>query len=755
MAEPAHSPSASEALKKLEEQLTCSACQERFQEPRTLPCLHSFCFRCLQQLPLTAQGANHLISCPSCHQTTPLSDKGKADKFPAAFIVNSFLDIHELLQKVSGSKKTDCDNCDKGGAASYCKQCGHFLCQPCVDLHKRWRDFSKHELTGVEEVATRAAQLIPIKEPPTMKCDAHAEPLKIFCETCHQLICHDCTIKLHRDHSYDLVTAVFPKHKQQIERELQQVKEQLSISDAALQSLKDRAGQIFAQGNEVEQQIHTATQQVVKALQESEMQLREKVKTGVQHKLQVLSQQIETVETNLDQLKNCQEFVEQGIRVGTQQRILTVEHQMVEHMRAVSSLVTSSEQQPLKESNVMFTVNKEVLSQCSKLGEVNSSLTVASQIVAEGKGIEWTTAGEETSFELIPSSQAISLAPLLLDLLSCQLITPNSSQPTECTITPTQQGIYTVHYTPTVRGLHQLSVTVGGSNISNSPSKVCVLPSLEMRDHPLHTITGLYGPWGVAACENGEVVVTDCARHNISVLRIDGKKVREIGSKGSGKGQFLTPRGIALTHDGRLFVADQDNHRLQVLTLEGDFVASVGEKGDQALQFNSPFDVAVLPSCELVFIVDRENNRIQVLKDDLTYSHTIGSSGSEKGQLKHPYGIACNSHREVYVADRGNCRVQKFTPEGQFISSFDTVKTRRGTDCCEPVAICFDSTDTVYTCEHDNGCEPHVYHVSVYDSKGRFLKSFGREDLHRPHGVSADSTGNLFVIDHRQCVFVY
>lgn len=52
----------------------------------------------------------------------------------------------------------------------------------------------------------------------------------------------------------------------------------------------------------MEQQIHTITQQAIKALQVSEEQLRKEVKTEVQQKLQVLSQQKEEVESNQTQL---------------------------------------------------------------------------------------------------------------------------------------------------------------------------------------------------------------------------------------------------------------------------------------------------------------------------------------------------------------------------------------------------------------------------------------------------------------------
>ena len=37
-----------EALKKLEEQLTCPICLEQFTNPKSFPCFHSFCLHCLE-----------------------------------------------------------------------------------------------------------------------------------------------------------------------------------------------------------------------------------------------------------------------------------------------------------------------------------------------------------------------------------------------------------------------------------------------------------------------------------------------------------------------------------------------------------------------------------------------------------------------------------------------------------------------------------------------------------------------------------
>ena len=128
--------------------------------------------------------------------------------------------------------------------------------QKCQDAHKLTKLTKNHQLLTLKEVETKAASLVPHKKDGP-HCQKHSnKKLKIYCETCKELICNDCTIHLHRDHNYDRLADVFPKHKEELVSSLKPLKQKLDTVQRALKAFDTRAKDINDQRATIEAHIH-------------------------------------------------------------------------------------------------------------------------------------------------------------------------------------------------------------------------------------------------------------------------------------------------------------------------------------------------------------------------------------------------------------------------------------------------------------------------------------------------------------------
>ena len=98
----------------------------RFTNPSQLPCLHSFCFHCLQRIRQTS-GVRDTIPCPKCRRKFRISGNGDLNSFPTNFGINmtaflciteqTFNDHHALALK-------DCRDEDFENILKQSKLCG-------------------------------------------------------------------------------------------------------------------------------------------------------------------------------------------------------------------------------------------------------------------------------------------------------------------------------------------------------------------------------------------------------------------------------------------------------------------------------------------------------------------------------------------------------------------------------------------------------------------------------------------------------
>jgi RHS repeat-associated protein len=123
------------------------------------------------------------------------------------------------------------------------------------------------------------------------------------------------------------------------------------------------------------------------------------------------------------------------------------------------------------------------------------------------------------------------------------------------------------------------------------------------------------------------------------------------------------------------------------------------------------------------------------------YSSQFGSSGSGSGQLSAPNGTAVDPSGNVWVVDSNNGRIQKFSANGTYLTTY-------GEEALSfPTAIAIDqSTGNVYVTDTESSS------VVQFDSRGAFLRSFGSYGFGGglfmyPEAITIDSARNLWVGD--------
>ena len=741
--------SSSEALKKLEEQLTCPICLEQLTNPKILPCFHSFCLHCLEGVAPELVEGNLCLLCPTCRSPCPNPDKGLAS-LPPSFVINNLSEVYGLMKKVSGDQQAYCDNCDKTNANRYCKQCSMFFCPECLDLHDKFKPNAGHQTLSLEEVANTAYQLPLTKPEVTISCVHHNKPLERFCETCEKLICDDCTVKKHKDHDYDVVIDTYKKHRGILEKlSLQQLSQQCERLTQDMTSLINRKEEITQQGEMTKENIHHTIDQLKKVLDETERKLTGEVDVVVQHKVIVLDHQIKEVETALGEVRECRDHVEQSLKVGTPQQVLSTKSQMVSRTESIINSVKDKRFQPLEQSDIELVKSDQINEIHKNIGKFKYSSLASSKVCALFHPLPLT--GQESTITISFDGSPVPVPP---SLINCSLTPPNNSKPIQCSVKESRQsGQCNVVFTPVTRGLHQLHVRVCYIEIPGSPMSISVSVPPEKRGTPVKTISGLRGPSGIAVTDDGLVIVSE--RSCITVLDKEGKKIRSFGSKGTERGQLSNPEGVVISSKGNILVADGGNHRIQGFTMDGECISCVGTKGNGPLQFEYPQGIAINRTTGQVVVADGSNNRVQVLNSNLTFSHMFGSWGLGQGEFNFPTDVAMDNEGFVYLADCGNHCIQKFTLEGQFVCSFGTEGSQPGQLCC-PSGVTVDDNDLVYVSNEND-------YISVYMPNGeykcRIQKHCNKKDrdiIDRPTlGVFCSTSGDLCVCCYNDGKIVY
>ena len=175
----------------LKEFVTCSVCFNMFEgrDPRSLPCLHSFCSVCIQGVLDAARKVikkTNDIACPICQIPVTIPG-GIVSKLPAYFLSRQIQTIIEQMKKKHAICKACKTTKHQSEVVTYCFQCTMAMCTKCKSKHDR----RHHNHAQVRVSASTIAYVV---------CPEHDKHVEAFCVDCSRSVCCACSFGEHADH---------------------------------------------------------------------------------------------------------------------------------------------------------------------------------------------------------------------------------------------------------------------------------------------------------------------------------------------------------------------------------------------------------------------------------------------------------------------------------------------------------------------------------------------------------------------------
>lgn len=181
--------------------------------------------------------------------------------------------------------------------------------------------------------------------------------------------------------------------------------------------------------------------------------------------------------------------------------------------------------------------------------------------------------------------------------------------------------------------------------------------------------TGLFlSPVHLAFAADGTLYVSEAATMEILALSPPTYQTVVRRYAGADPNPFQGIGGLAVDSVGGLWVSDPVSHVVRKLDVAtGALIATIGGQGTGNGEFYEPNGVAVDLQGNL-YVADTGNARVQRFAPSGTFLGSWGSSGSEPNQFNRPLGVAVDDGGFVVVTDQYYGRFQKFTTDGRAIA---------------------------------------------------------------------------------------
>ena len=663
----------------LEKEVTCPLCLDLFKEPKKLSCDHVYCKDCLKGLAL--RSLNQSISCPECRTNTNVPN-GNVNDYPTAFRMNRLIEAFQEAQEETdhhGEESTD-------GPTS---------------------------------------------------CTVHpAQPLALYCETCKTTLCRDCVImnKDHQHHSYDYIDKVAEKYREKYKHSLQKIKEYGELSLQVNSQITKVEDKIDSEETLKREEIDRAFESLQNTLEENKRLMKRELSLKYQAAKDILLHQKRQAANIQIEAGNITELVEKALQ--SENGTLLTQDKLIENK--FETLEKQTEHLPLSVKEPLLPVpqvmNCETLQE--KLDACNFFFMSAdpNKCKIEGSFLTNAEIGKSCvlTMDVVDSNGDSCLTRPQNIIAQVRSIRDNTTIVGK--IQHNSQGKVTVSFEPQTRGRKELTVTVKGQHVANSPKSIYFHMPPTQLGKPVAEICNLRNPAGLTLLGNG-ILAVEASQNRL--LKINTSfEIAGIFRRG-----LQVPSECTTDKASNVYVTTELDHKVHKLTSEGTHIKSIGGGGKRPGEFDFPNGLRV-NSREELYVCDSKNNRIQVFDLNLNFKREFGGPGTGKGQFSFPADVEFDSSENIYISDNENYRIQVFTPKEHF------VRFIRHKKIYGPLNMCI-INDLLFVTDLQKG------RIVVLKTSGEFVTTFGDSTLDHPEGIQVDQDGYVYVTSHQSKVIVY
>ncbi|MCI4386112.1 hypothetical protein PGIGA_G00058460 [Pangasianodon gigas] len=705
--------STSPVVRQIDKQfLVCSICLEHYHNPKVLPCLHTFCERCLQNY-IPPQSLT--LSCPVCRQTSILPEKGVAALQNNFFITN----LMEVLQR-----EAEC---------------------------------SQPEERSVLESASAANTAQPLS------CPNHeGKVMEFYCESCETAMCLECTEGEHCEHVTVPLHNVLEQHKAALKNQLDAIRNRLPQLAAAIDVVTEISRQLSERKSEAITEISSTFEELERALNQRKNTLITDLENICSTKQKVLQAQLAALLQGKENIESSCSFTEQALSHGSATEVLLVQKQMGERVAALAR--HAFPEQPHENGHLECQVETEGLRRSiQNLGVLITTSAVGHTSVATGEGLRHAVVGQHTTVTVTTKDKAGELVKTGSAALVAQITGPDSSV-TDAEVTDNKNGTYEVGYTLSSEGEFSFSLLLYGQAVRGSPFRLRAVKASDAPHSPEDVKRRVKSPAGGGG---GAHVRQKALRRPASMYSTTKKKenpiedelIYRVGSRGRERGEFSNLQGISTSTNGRIVVADSNNQCIQVFSNDGQFKLRFGVRGRSPGQLQRPTGVTVDMNGDII-VADYDNRWITIFSSDGKFKSKIGA-----GKLMGPKGVAVDKNGHIIAADNKACCVFIFQSNGKLVTKFGAKGTldRQFSDKITPTTptepklsksgpafsphfVAVNNKNEIIVTDF------HNHSVKVYNADGEFLFKFGSHgegngQFNAPTGVAVDGNGNIIVAD--------